>query len=33
MRPASRADLRAVGYYVALTGALSLLAALSRAPI
>ena len=33
MRPTSRADLRAVGYYVALTGALSLLAALSRAPI
>ena len=33
MRPSSRADRRAVGYYVALTGALSLLAALCRAPI
>ena len=33
MRPTSRADRRAVGYYVALTGALSLLAALCRAPI
>lgn len=32
-RPAERADVRAVGYYVALVGALSLLAALSRAPI
>lgn len=33
MKPTSRADLRAVGYYVALTGALSLLTALCRAPI
>jgi Zn-dependent protease len=33
MRPTSRADLRAVGYYVALTGALSLLTALCRLPI
>ena len=33
MRPSSRADRRAVGYYVALTGALSLLAALCRVPI
>ena len=35
MRPAEpqRADVRAVGYYVALVGALSLLAALCRAPI
>ena len=33
MQPASRADRRAVGYYVALAGALSLLAALCRAPI
>ena len=32
-KPAERADARAVGYYVALVGALSLLAALSRAPI
>lgn len=31
--PAARADVRAVGYYVSLVGALSLLAALSRAPI
>jgi len=31
--PASRADVRAVGYYVSLVGALSFLAALSRAPI
>ena len=33
MRPAARADVRAVGYYVALVGALSLLAALCRAPV
>lgn len=33
MRPSSRADRRAVGYYLALTGALSLLAALCRTPI
>ncbi len=33
MKPRSRADLRAVGYVVALTGALRLLAALSSAPI
>jgi Zn-dependent protease len=33
MKPTRRADLRAVGYYVALTGALSLLAALCRGPI
>jgi Zn-dependent protease len=32
-KPAERDDVRAVGYYVALVGALSLLAALSRAPI
>jgi Zn-dependent protease len=32
-KPSERADIRAVGYYVALVGALSLLAALSRAPI
>jgi Zn-dependent protease len=32
-KPALRADARAVGYYVVLVGALSLLAALSRAPI
>lgn len=32
-KPAGRADVRAVGYYVALVGALSLLAALSSAPI
>lgn len=32
-KPAERADVRAVGYYVALVGALSLLAALSNAPI
>ena len=32
-RPAARADARAVGYYVMLVGALSLLAALCRAPI
>jgi hypothetical protein len=31
--PPARADLRAVGYYVTLAGALALLAALSRAPI
>ena len=33
MKAPSRADRRAVGYYVALAGALSLLAALCRAPI
>lgn len=33
MKPSLRADRRAMGYYVALTGALSLLAALCRAPI
>ena len=32
-KPATRADVRAVGYYVTLVGALSLLAALCRAPI
>jgi hypothetical protein len=32
-KASERADIRAVGYYVALVGALSLLAALSRAPI
>jgi Zn-dependent protease len=32
-KPATRADVRAVGYYVSLVGALSLLAALCRAPI
>ena len=32
-KPAGRADVRAVGYYVALVGALSLLAALSSVPI
>jgi len=32
-KPAERADVRAVGYYVGLVGALSLLAALSSAPI
>jgi Zn-dependent protease len=32
-QPAARADSRAVGYYVSLVGALSVLAALSRAPI
>jgi Zn-dependent protease len=32
-KPSSRADVRAVGYYVTLVGALSLLAALCRAPI
>jgi Zn-dependent protease len=31
--PAARADVRAVGYYVALVGALSVLAALCRVPI
>ena len=33
MKPAARADVRAVGYYVALVGALSVLAALCRVPI
>ena len=33
MKPAARADIRAVGYYVALVGALSLLAALCRVPL
>ena len=33
MKPPTRADARAVGYYVMLVGALSLLAALCRAPI
>lgn len=32
-RPSQRADVRAVGYYLTLVGALSLLAALCRAPI
>ncbi|MFL5614486.1 MAG: site-2 protease family protein [Gemmatimonadaceae bacterium] len=32
-KPSQRADVRAVGYYVTLVGALSLLAALCRAPI
>lgn len=32
-KPAARADVRAVGYYVTIVGALSLLAALCRAPI
>ena len=33
MKPTARADIRAVGYYVALVGALSVLAALCRVPI
>lgn len=33
MKPAARADVRAVGYYVALVGALAVLAALCRVPI